>query len=154
MIAPTYGPLFIHMHQYRNKPYYLLRLTMTGSRNSRWRSSKPEVPLFQFVEKLTTRLFQIMIPCFRDQQFTGATPNTATPHRKSEFKMELSKPEVPIFQLVEELATRFQIIIPRFRGRAIQWRYSMLICVQVEIWVLPDWRPPSWICHFRLGCKV
>jgi len=35
-----------------------------------------------------------------------------------------SKPEVPIFQLVEEPATRFQIIIPRFRGRAFQWRHS------------------------------
>jgi len=35
-----------------------------------------------------------------------------------------SKPEVPIFQLVEELATHFQIIIPSFRGLAIQWRHS------------------------------
>jgi len=26
-------------HQYANKPYYLLRLAMTGSWNSRWRSS-------------------------------------------------------------------------------------------------------------------
>jgi len=32
-----------------------------------------------------------------------------------------SKPEVPIFQLVEELAAQFQIIIPRLPGRAMQW---------------------------------
>jgi len=89
--------IFIHMHQYIYNPYYLLRLAMTGSRNSRWRSSKSEVP---------------------------------------------------IFHLVEELATQFQIIIPRFRGRPIQWRHSqhyhtttegsdvgisLLRCVQVEI---------------------
>jgi len=55
-----------------NKSYYLLSLEMTDSLNSRWWSSKPEVP---------------------------------------------------IFQLEEELATRFQIIIPRFRGRANQWRH-------------------------------
>jgi len=36
---------------------------MTGSRNSRWWSSKPEVPIFQLVEELATR-FQIIIPCF------------------------------------------------------------------------------------------
>jgi len=48
-------------------------------------------------------------------------------------RWQLSKPEVPIFQIVNELATRFQIIIRRFRGRAIQWRHSMLTCVQVEI---------------------
>jgi len=34
-----------------------------GSRNSRWRSSKPEVPIFQLVEELATR-FQIIIPRF------------------------------------------------------------------------------------------
>jgi len=56
--------IFVHMHQYINKPNYLLRLAMTGSRNSRWRSSKPEVPIFQLVEKLASR-FQIIIPCFR-----------------------------------------------------------------------------------------
>ena len=33
------------------------------------------------------------------------------------------KPEVPIFQFVEELETRFQVIIPFFRGRAILWRH-------------------------------
>jgi len=33
---------------------------MTGSRNSRWRSSKPEVPIFQLVKELATR-FQIII---------------------------------------------------------------------------------------------
>jgi len=37
--------IIIHMHQYINKPYYLLRLAMTGSRNSRWRSSKPDVSI-------------------------------------------------------------------------------------------------------------
>jgi len=47
------------MHQYINKPYYLLRLAMTGSRNSRWWSSKPEVPIFQLVEELATQ-FQII----------------------------------------------------------------------------------------------
>jgi len=67
-------------------------------------------------------------------------------------RWQSSKPEVPIFQLVEELATRFQIIIPRFG--AIQWRHSMLTYVQVEIWVFPDWRPPSWIFHFGLGRTV
>jgi len=53
------------------------------SRNSRWRSSKPEVPIFQLVEVLATR-FQIIIPRFwgRTIQF-----NIATPQRKSEFKM-------------------------------------------------------------------
>jgi len=107
-----------------------------------------------------------------------------------------TKPEVPIFQLVKELATRFQIIIPRFRGRVIRGRHSqhchtttkvviqdggrqnrkylyfsfwriagprkhrfsvgiaLLSCVQVEIWVLPDWRPPSWIYYFQLGRTV
>jgi len=94
-----------------------------------------------------------------------------------------SKPEVTIFQLVEELATRLQIIIPRYRGRAIQWRHFMLTCVrvemstsalaaaildlsrlvvgiallsclQVEIWVIPDWWLPPWIYHFRLGRTV
>jgi len=28
--------IFINLHQYINKPYYLLRMAMTGSRNSRW----------------------------------------------------------------------------------------------------------------------
>jgi len=53
----------IHMHEYMHKPYYLLRLAMTGSRNSRWRLSKPEVPIFQLVVELATR-FQINIPRF------------------------------------------------------------------------------------------
>jgi len=28
---------------------------------------------------------------------------------------------------------------------------ALLACVPVEIQVLPDWRPPSWIYHFRLA---
>jgi len=47
-------------------------------------------------------------------------------------RWRLFKPEVPILQLIEVLATRFQIILPRFRGRAIQWSHSMLTCVQIE----------------------
>jgi len=108
---------YAHASIYK-KPYYLLRLVMSGSRNLIWRSSKPEVPKFQFMEDITTW---------------------------------------------------FKIIIPRFRDRAIQWcqsqhchtttdgltvRISLLTCVQVEIRVLPDWRPPSWIYHFRLGRTV
>jgi len=38
-------------------------LHVNGSRNSRWRSSKPEVLTFQLVEELATR-FQIIIPRF------------------------------------------------------------------------------------------
>jgi len=96
------------MHQYINKPYYLLRLAMTESRNSRWRSSKPEVPMFQ---------------------------------------------------LVEELATRFQIIIPRFRGRAIQWRHFQHYHTTTSVGIqdgrhIKDRRLPSWIYHFRLGQTV
>jgi len=78
--------IFIHVHQYINKHYYLLRLAMTGSRNSiRW-SSKPEVPIFQLVEELATR-FQIIIRGFQGRAIRSATPNIATPQRKSEFKM-------------------------------------------------------------------
>jgi len=58
--------LCIQMHKYLNKPFYLPHLAMTGSRNSRWRSSKPKVSIFQLVEELTTR-FQIIILCFRGQ---------------------------------------------------------------------------------------
>jgi len=75
VISPTYGPFGEHMHEYMNKPYYLLSLAMTGNRYSRWWSSKLEIPILQLVEE------------------GGA-------------------------------ATRFQIIIPRFRGRAIQLRHS------------------------------
>jgi len=45
-----------------------------------------------------------------------------------------SKPEVPIFQLVEvELATRFQIIIPRKRGIMNQWRHSQHCHTKTEV---------------------
>jgi len=29
VISPSYGPFFIHMHQYKYKPYYLPHLAMT-----------------------------------------------------------------------------------------------------------------------------
>jgi len=47
-----------------------------------------------------------------------------TGNRNSRWRSTRTK--VPIFQPVEELATRFQIIILCFLGRAIQWRHSML----------------------------
>jgi len=31
---------------------------------------------------------------------------------------------------------------------------SLLSCLQVEIYVFPDWRPPSWISDFRLRRTV
>jgi len=71
-----------------------------------------------------------------------------------------SKSEVRMFQLVEELATGFQIMIRGFRGRAIVAKEGLAVgipllrCVQVEICVLPVWRPPSWIHYFRLGWTV
>jgi len=30
----------------------------------------------------------------------------------------------------------------------------LLSCLQVEIYVFPDWRPPSWISDFRLRQTV
>jgi len=51
------------MHEYMNEPYYLLSLAMAGSRNSRWRTSKPVIPACQLVNELVTR-FQIIIPRF------------------------------------------------------------------------------------------
>jgi len=136
----------------------------------------------------------------------SVVPLPTLPHhnRSRNSRWRSSKPEVPIFQLMEELATRFQFIILRFRGLAIQWRHSqhchtttevgihygrhnnvsyhfrvrsdrivgitvglldpeniglpvgiaLLSCVQVKIWVLPDWRPSSWIYHLRLGRTV
>jgi len=44
-----------------------------------------------------------------------------------------SKPEVPIFQLVQELETRFQFIIPCFRRRAIQWRHTQHCHTTTEV---------------------
>jgi len=115
-----YHPLkwasFIHIYQYINKPYYLIRLAMTESRNSRWRSSKPEVPIIQLVEELATR-FQIIIPCFRGRAIQWRHSQHCPHHTGSRSsRWRSSKPEVSIFQHVEELAKRFQIIIPCFRG--------------------------------------
>jgi len=55
-------------------------------------------------------------------------------------RWQSSKPEVHIFQLVEELATRFQTIIPRFQGRAIQWRHSQYCHTTTEVGIQDDGR--------------
>jgi len=95
---------------------------MTESRNSRWRSSKPEVHLFQLVEELPTQ-FQIIIPCCWGRAIQWWHSQHCHTTMEVGIQDGPSKPEVPIFQLVEELATRFQILIPCFRGRAIKWRH-------------------------------
>jgi len=64
-----------------------------------------------------------------------------------------SKPEVPIFQLVEELETRFQIIIPCFRGREIQWIHSQHCHSTTEVGI-QDGRYNNVSYHFRLGRTV
>jgi len=61
--------------------------------------------------------------------------------RKSEFKMAVVQTTVHIFQLVEELATRFQIIIPCFWDRAIQWRHSQHCHTTTEINLNSRWPP-------------
>jgi len=45
--------------------------------------------------------------------------------RNSNSRWRSSQPEVPIFQLVEELATRFLIIIRGFWGQTIKWRHAL-----------------------------
>jgi len=69
--------IFIHMHQYINKPYYLLRLAITGSRNSWWRSSKPEALIFHLVYQITMR-FQVIILCFRGRAVQWRRSHTTT----------------------------------------------------------------------------
>jgi len=54
----------MHQYIYTNLIIYYFWRWPEVSRNSRWRSSKPEVPIFQLVKELATR-FQITIPCFR-----------------------------------------------------------------------------------------
>jgi len=109
----------------------------TISRNSRWRSSKPKVPIFQLVEELTTR-FQIIIPCFR-----GRTIQWRHLHASMCTSGDMSTSGLAATILDLSLPVRSDSIVgisvgllePENIGLAVG--IALLSCVQVDIWVLP-----------------
>jgi len=114
------------MHQYMNKPYYLLRLAMTGSRNSRWQSSKPEVPIFQLVEELETR-FQIttgnsVAPLHANM----CTSGDMTTSGLAETLLDLSLP----VRSDSILGITIRLLDPENIGLAVG--IALLLCVQLE----------------------
>jgi len=88
--------------------------------------------------------------------FSGSSNSVVTlptlPHhnRSRNSRWRSSKPEVPIFQFVEELETRFQIIIPCFWGREIRWRHSQHCHSTAEVGI-QDGRHNNVSYHFRLN---
>ena len=82
-----------------------------------------EIPISQLLDKIATP-FQRLTPIFGVRQHKGTIGDTARCKRKSEIQdgghQTLSKPEVFISQLLDQIATPLQRLIHHFLGPATQ----------------------------------